>query len=116
MSYRRPSRNAFRLSAIAVGLLASGVALSLSACFNDPPPIDLTGLCTYNTDPQAERCKPGQMAWFRPDQGALISEEMALSVAAASITQLAVHMSISCPESGRGLHYAAGGPHEHQLP
>ena len=64
-------------------LLLSTAALSLSACFNDAPPIDLTGLCTYNTDPQAERCKPGQMAWFRPDQGKLISEEMALSVAAA---------------------------------
>ena len=64
-------------------LLLSTATLSLSACFNDAPPIDLTGLCTYNTDPQAERCKPGQMAWFRPDQGKLISEEMALSVAAA---------------------------------
>jgi hypothetical protein len=64
-------------------LLLGTAALSLSACFNDDPAIDLTGLCTYNTDPQAERCKPGQMAWFRPDQGKLISEEMALSVAAA---------------------------------
>jgi hypothetical protein len=64
-------------------LLLSTAALTLSACFNSPPPIDLSGLCTFNTDPQAERCKPGQMAWFRPDQGALISEEMALSVAAA---------------------------------
>ncbi|MNE91517.1 hypothetical protein [Pseudomonas borbori] len=65
-------------------LLLSTAALSLSACFNNEvPPIDLSGLCTYNTDPQAERCKAGQMAWFRPDQGKLISEEMALSVAAA---------------------------------
>ncbi|MDO9625306.1 MAG: hypothetical protein Q7J46_15105 [Pseudomonas sp.] len=64
-------------------LLLSTATLSLSACFNDASPIDLSSLCTYNTDPQAERCKPGQMAWFRPDQGALISEEMALSVAAA---------------------------------
>ncbi|MDM8349220.1 hypothetical protein P8H27_09950 [Pseudomonas sp. sp1636] len=64
-------------------LLLSTAALSLSACFDDAPRIEQAGLCTYNTDPQAERCKPGQMAWFRPNQGTLISEEMALSVAAA---------------------------------
>jgi len=64
-------------------LLLSTAALSLSACFDEAPAIDQSGLCTYNTDPQAERCKAGQMAWFRPDNGQLISEQMALSVAAA---------------------------------
>jgi hypothetical protein len=64
-------------------LLLSATALSLSACFNDAPPDDQSSLCTYNTDPQAERCKAGQMAWFRPEQGQPISEQMALSVAAA---------------------------------
>lgn len=64
-------------------LLLSTVSLSLSACVDDGPRIDQSGLCSYNSDPQAERCKPGQMAWFRPDQGQLISEQMALSVAAA---------------------------------
>ncbi|NQD96312.1 hypothetical protein HP532_27000 [Pseudomonas sp. CrR25] len=64
-------------------LLLSTTALSLSACFDDAPGIDQTGLCTYNTDPQAQRCTPGQMAWFRPDNGQQISEQTALSVAAA---------------------------------
>ena len=64
-------------------LLLSTATLSLTACFDDAPRIDQSGLCTYNTDPQAERCKAGQMAWFRPDQGQQISEQMALSVAAA---------------------------------
>lgn len=63
--------------------LLGSVALSLSACFNDTEQMDQSSLCTYNTDPQAERCKAGQMAWFRPDEGQLISEQMALSVAAA---------------------------------
>ncbi|HSC83870.1 MAG TPA: hypothetical protein VLC30_09670 [Pseudomonas sp.] len=64
-------------------LLLSAASLSLTACFDSKPEIDQSGLCTYNTDPQAERCKAGQMAWFRPDQNQLISEQMALSVAAA---------------------------------
>lgn len=63
--------------------LLSTAALSLSACFDDAPRIDQSGLCTYNTDPQAERCTPGQMAWFKPDQEQQISEQGALSVAAA---------------------------------
>lgn len=64
-------------------LLLGASALSLSACFDSAQPIDQSGLCTFSTDPQAERCTPGQMAWFRPEQGQLISEQMALSVAAA---------------------------------
>lgn len=64
-------------------LLLSAAALSLSACFDSAPAIDQSGLCTFSTDPQAERCKPGQMAWFRPEQGELISEQASLSVAAA---------------------------------
>jgi len=64
-------------------LLLGTVALSLSACFNDEAQNTQGTLCTFNTDPQAERCKAGQMAWFRPDEGQLISEQMALSVAAA---------------------------------
>ncbi|UTW07226.1 hypothetical protein [Pseudomonas benzenivorans] len=63
--------------------LLSAAALSLSACFNDVSPIDQSGLCTYSTDPQAQRCTPGQMAWFRPEDGKPITELMALSVAAA---------------------------------
>ncbi|MBC9249973.1 hypothetical protein A9179_06750 [Pseudomonas alcaligenes] len=63
--------------------LLGAAALSLSACFDSAPAIDQTNLCTYSTDPQAERCKAGQMAWFRPEQNQLISEQMALSVAAA---------------------------------
>ncbi|ERI49711.1 hypothetical protein N878_10895 [Pseudomonas sp. EGD-AK9] len=63
--------------------LLSAAALSLTACF-DKEPEDVTNkLCIYNTDPQAERCKAGQMAWFRPDNDQLISEQAALSVAAA---------------------------------
>lgn len=62
--------------------LLSAAALSLTACFNKED--DTTRkLCIYNTDPQAERCKAGQMAWFRPDNDQLISEQAALSVAAA---------------------------------
>lgn len=63
-------------------LLLSATALSLSACFDSATPIDQSGLCTFSTDPQAERCKAGQMAWFRPEQNQLISEQAALSVAA----------------------------------
>lgn len=63
-------------------LLGASV-LSLSACFDSDRPIDQSGLCTFSTDPQAERCKAGQMAWFRPEQGQLISEQLTLSVAAA---------------------------------
>jgi len=64
-------------------LLLSAAALSLSACFEDAPSTKQSGLCTYNTDPQAQRCKAGEMAWFRPERGQKITEEMALSVAAA---------------------------------
>ncbi|HWV09690.1 MULTISPECIES: hypothetical protein [unclassified Pseudomonas] len=63
--------------------LLGSIALSLSACFKDDAQNTQSNLCTFNTDPQAERCKAGQMAWFRPDDGQLISEQMALSVAAA---------------------------------
>ena len=65
-----------------LALLATA-ALSLSACFNDDSPKEQSSLCIYNTDPQAERCKPGQMAWFRPEDGQQITEQAALSVAAA---------------------------------
>ncbi|MBM7060655.1 hypothetical protein JQX08_08025 [Pseudomonas sp. UL073] len=64
-------------------LLLSAAALSLSACFEDKASSDQSSLCTYNTDAQAERCKAGQMAWFRPDGDQLISDQLALSVAAA---------------------------------
>jgi hypothetical protein len=63
--------------------LLSAATLPLTACFNDEPDEVQSKICIYNTDPQAERCKAGQMAWFRPDDGQLISEQMALSVAAA---------------------------------
>ena len=60
--------------------LLSAAALSLSACFDKEQSEIQSKICIYNTDPQAERCKAGQMAWFRPDDGQLISEQMALSV------------------------------------
>ncbi|MEO4047425.1 hypothetical protein AAFN46_10095 [Pseudomonas sp. CAU 1711] len=63
--------------------LLSVVALSLAACFEQKPDEVQSKLCVYNTDAQAERCKAGQMAWFRPENGQLITEQMALSVAAA---------------------------------
>ena len=63
--------------------LLGAATLPLAACFNDEPDPAQSTICIYNTDPQAERCKAGQMAWFRPDDGQLISEQMALSVAAA---------------------------------
>ena len=63
--------------------LLCAATLPLAACFNDEPNEVQSKICIYNTDPQAERCKAGQMAWFRPDDGQLISEQMALSVAAA---------------------------------
>jgi hypothetical protein len=63
--------------------LLSAAALSLGACFDQEQNETQSKICIYNTDPQAERCKAGQMAWFRPDDGQLISEQMALSVAAA---------------------------------
>lgn len=61
--------------------LLGAAALSLSACFDKEPATDQASLCTFNTDPQAERCKAGQTAWFRPEQA--VSEETLLSVAAA---------------------------------
>lgn len=70
----------FRL--VNLALLACA-ALSLSACFDTPKDEHLSDLCVFSTDPQAERCKPGQTAWFRPENGQQISEQAALSVAAA---------------------------------
>ncbi|MCY1294124.1 hypothetical protein D9M69_362230 [compost metagenome] len=64
-------------------LLLTAATLSLTACFDDDANKDQAGLCTYNTDAQAERCKSGQVAWFRPDEGQQVSEQLALSVAAA---------------------------------
>ncbi|AYC32131.1 hypothetical protein D3880_06920 [Pseudomonas cavernae] len=69
------------MNKIARVILLSAAALSLSACFKDDAGIDQSGLCTYNTDAQAERCKPGQLAWFRPEQQS--NEQVQLSVAAA---------------------------------
>ncbi|UVE18961.1 hypothetical protein NVV93_06115 [Pseudomonas sp. LS44] len=61
-------------------LLLSAAFLSLTACFDNSTEIDQTGLCTYNTDAQAERCKAGQLAWYRPE---VSNDQVALSVAAA---------------------------------
>lgn len=63
--------------------LLGAAALSLGACFDQEQSEIQSKLCIYNTDAQAERCKAGQTAWFRPEDGQLISEHMALSVAAA---------------------------------
>lgn len=63
--------------------LLTAAALPLTACFDKQPDEALSKICIYNTDPQAQRCKAGQMAWYRPDNNQLISEQMALSVAAA---------------------------------
>lgn len=63
--------------------LLSAATLPLAACFDQEPDPLQSQICIYNTDPQAQRCKAGQMAWFRPEGGQQISEQMALSVAAA---------------------------------
>ncbi|MGH8433082.1 MAG: hypothetical protein ACRERX_01075 [Pseudomonas sp.] len=62
-------------------LLIGASALALSGCFGQKTKIDQTNLCTYNTDAQAERCKDGQLAWFKPEQWK--NEQQPLSVAAA---------------------------------
>ncbi|WP_027897066.1 hypothetical protein [Zestomonas thermotolerans] len=63
-------------------LLLSAAVVTLSACTDEETEQVESSLCIYNTDPQAERCKPGQMAWFRPDGNQQITEQTALSVAA----------------------------------
>jgi hypothetical protein len=66
---------------IASFLLLGASALALSGCFEQEPELDQSYLCTYNTDAQAERCKDGQLAWFKPTQWN--NEQEPLSVAAA---------------------------------
>jgi hypothetical protein len=66
---------------IASFLLIGASALTLSGCFGQEPQVDQAYLCTYNTDAQAERCKDGQLAWFKPEQWS--NEQQPLSVAAA---------------------------------
>lgn len=63
--------------------LLGAATLSLTACFDKTPDETLSTLCIYNTDAQAQRCKAGQTAWFRPENGQPVSEQTALSVAAA---------------------------------
>ncbi|MDP3846779.1 MAG: hypothetical protein Q8R10_10210 [Pseudomonas sp.] len=66
---------------VASFLLIGASALALSGCFGQAPELDQSYLCTYNTDAQAERCKDGQLAWFKPEQWN--NEQEPLSVAAA---------------------------------
>lgn len=66
---------------IASFTLIGACALALSGCFEDSSQVDQANLCTYSTDAQAERCKDGQLAWFKPEQWR--NEQLPLSVAAA---------------------------------